>query len=97
HRFEKRGLRFRCRAIDLVGEKKIREDGTLLEFEFLRVRVIDRHADDVAGQHVGGELQTMKIRADAAGECLRESGFADAWNVFDKEVAAREQTGEREA
>jgi hypothetical protein len=29
-------------------------------------------------------------------ESLRESGFADAGNVFDQQVAAREKRGERE-
>ena len=97
HGFEQRRLRFGSRAIDFVGQQEIGEDGPLLEFELLGVGVVDGDADHVAGQHVGGELEAMEIRAHAARQRLRQRGLADAGNVFDQQVAARQQAGERQA
>ena len=56
HRFEQRGLRFRRRPIDLIGEEEVAENGTRLEFEGFGMGVVDRDAEDVTGQHVAGEL-----------------------------------------
>jgi hypothetical protein len=34
HSFEQRGLRFRRRAVDFIGQDKVAENGALLENEF---------------------------------------------------------------
>ena len=95
HGFEQRRLRLRRGAVDLVGQQKIREHRPWLEFEFLRVRVVDGDADHVAGQHVGGELEPLKFRAHAARQRMRQSSFADPRNIFNQQVPARQKTGER--
>ena len=70
--------------------------GSGLEFEALRGGVIDADADHVAGQQVGCELDALKGAVEGAREGLCESCFAYAGNVFNQQVAAREQGGERE-
>ena len=70
--------------------------GPGLEFESLGRGVVDADADHVAGQHVRCELDALERAVEGAREGLRESGFAYAGNVFDQQVAAREQSGERE-
>ena len=70
--------------------------GPGLEFEALRRGVVDADADHVARQQVRGELDALKRAVEGAREGLGESCLADAGNVFNQQVAAREQSGERE-
>ena len=93
HRFEQGGLRFWRGAVDFVGDDDVGEDGAGLEFEALRRGVVDADADHVAGQQVGCELDTLKGAVEGSRESLRESCFANTWNVFNQQVAAREQSG----
>jgi multidrug efflux pump subunit AcrA (membrane-fusion protein) len=53
-------------------------------------------ADDVRGQHVAGELDALEMQAERFRQHVRERGLADARQVFDQQVAARDEAGERE-
>ena len=97
HRFEQGGLGLGRGAVDLVGQQEVAEDGAGLEFESLGVGVVDGDAEDIAGQHVAGELQAMEAAGDGAGKGLGESGLADAGDILDEEMAARQQAHERKA
>jgi hypothetical protein len=97
HRLEQRRLRLRRGAVDFVCEDHLREDRPGVELEAARFALVDRHADDVGGQHVARELDALELQAQRAGEHVRERGLANAGQVFDQQVAAREQAGEREA
>ena len=59
--------------------------------------VEDRHAEHVGGQEVARELDARVLEAERRRERLRERRLADARDVLDQQVAAREQAGEREA
>ena len=61
-----------------------------------RLGIEDADADHVAGQHVGGELDALKGAMKGVRERLRQRGLADAGNVFDQQVAARQQRHQRE-
>jgi hypothetical protein len=50
-----------------------------------------------AGQQVAGELDALEVQAERLGEHVRERGLADAGQVLDQQVAARQQAGEGEA
>jgi len=89
-------LCFRRGAIDFVRDDDVREDGPGLEFEALGRGVVDADADHIAGQQVGCELDTLKGAVERTRESLRQSCFAYTGNVFNQQVAAREQSGERE-
>ena len=91
HGFEQRGLRLGRGAIDLVGQQEVAEDRPGLEFERLRMRVVDGDAEHVAGQHVAGELQAVEAAGDRPRQRLRQRGLADAGHVFDQQVSARQQ------
>ena len=97
HGFEQGGLGLGGGAVDLVGQQEVGEDGAGLELEGFGVGVVDGDAEDVAGQHVAGELQAMEAAGDGAGEGLGEGGLADAGDVLDEEMAARQEADEREA
>ncbi len=56
HRFEERGLRLRRRAIDLVGEQQVREDGALAQRERRAALIEHRRSDDVGRHQIRREL-----------------------------------------
>jgi len=96
HGFEQRGLRFRRGAIDFIGDDDVGEDRAGLEFEFLRRGIVNADADHVAGQQIGRELDALERTIERTRERLCESGLPHAGNVFNQQVAAREQRGQRE-
>ena len=96
HRLQQRRLRFRRRAVDLVGHDDIREDRPGLEFEFLRHGIEHADADHVARQHVGSELDALERALEGPRDRLRESGLPNAGDVFDQQMPARQQRGQRE-
>jgi hypothetical protein len=95
HRFEECGLRLRSGAVDFVGEQDVGENGTVFEFEALLSGGKDRDSDDVTGQHVTGELHTLKSAIDGTGDGLAECGFTNARDTFDEDVTFRENGDER--
>ena len=96
HGFEKRRLRARRRAIDFVGEHDVGENGSGTKLKFAILRVIDADAENVARKQVRSELNALEAAVKRFGERLRQRSLADAGNIFDKQMAAREQRDERE-
>ena len=96
HGFEQRRLRLGSGAVDLVRQKEIGEDGSGLELELLRVRVVDGDADDVARQHVAGELKPVKAAIDGACQRLRERRLSDSRHILDEQMAAGKQADQRQ-
>ena len=92
HGLEQRGLGLGRGAVDLVGEDDLRHDGAGPKLEFQRLLVEDADAGDVAGQHVGRELDAAEGAADAAGDGAGEHRLADAGHVLDQQVAFTEKT-----
>ncbi len=84
-------------SVDFVGEEEVRKDGTGLELELLRLGVEYGNAQDVTGKHVGGELNTPEAAIDGAGKRIGEGRFADAGDVFNQQMAAREEPDKTEA
>ena len=71
--------------------------GPAVELEAPARAVVDRDADDVRGQQVAGELDALVGKAEDARERVRERRLADARDVLDQQVPARQQAGEGEA
>jgi hypothetical protein len=69
HRLEQGALDLGGRAVDLVGEDEVGEDGPALDVEGPLRGVVDLGADDVGGQHVRGELDP----GESCVQRLRES------------------------
>ena len=97
HGLEQRALRLGAGAVHFVRQQQLREHRALSEREAAAGRVEHRHADDVRGQQVAGELHALPGEPQHLRERVRERGLADAGHVFDEQVAARQQAGEREA
>jgi hypothetical protein len=60
HGFEQRALHLGRRAVDFVRQNEIAENRAVLGAEGAVLRVVNHGADDVGGQHVGRELQTLE-------------------------------------
>ena len=66
------------------------------ELEPAGLLVEDADAGDVARQQIGRELNPLERRADAARDRFRQHRFADAWHIFDQDVAAAKQRHQHE-
>jgi hypothetical protein len=95
HALEERGLRLGARAVDLVSEHDVREDGTRLELEVPTLLVEDVHAGHVGRQQVGGELDPAERAVDRSSDRLGEHRLADARDILDQDVPLGHQGGER--
>src|SRR5271169_3893907 len=91
HRLQERRLRLRRRAVYLVGQEHRREDGAGVKRELLRPYVEHGEAEDVGRQRVRRELHAVNADAERRGE----RRLADARDVFDQEMAPREETDDR--
>ena len=68
HGLEQRALGLWRGAVDLVGEHHVGKDRARMETEGGGGLLEDRHADDVGGQHVAGELDAAEGQAQHAGQ-----------------------------
>ena len=101
HRLEQRALRLGRGAIDLVRQDHLRKDRAGMEFEFAGFcfntwALIHRHAEDIGGQQVAGELDALELQAQRARQHVRQRGLADTRQILDQQVAARQQARKRE-
>ena len=58
--------------------------------------VVDADPEHVARQQVARELDASQLAADRLGKSARERRLADAGDVFDEDVTAREERDQRE-
>ena len=94
HRLEQRALHLGRRAVDLVGEHEVREDGAELRGELALLLVVDDRADDVGGQEVRRELDAGELGADRVAERAHRQRLGEAGHALEQHVAAGEQTDE---
>jgi hypothetical protein len=57
--------------------------------------VVDHGADDVGGQHVGGELQALEAHRDPGGQGLQRQGLGEARDALQEHVAVGEQRNQQ--
>ncbi len=68
HRLQEGRLHLRRRAVHLVGEEDVGEDGPFAREKIELLRVVDTSADEVRREQVRGELDPVETRVDTAGE-----------------------------
>lgn len=91
HRFEQGRLGFGRRAVDLVGEQEVGEDGARLEGELGAAGVVDQRAGDIARHQVGGELDALGVEFESGRQRANEQGFGDPRGAFQEYVTAAEE------
>ena len=95
HRFEQRGLRAARGAVQLVRQKEIAQDRAGLVDHLPGRFVVEREPDDVAREHIGRELHAVILQSERFRERKRHGGFADAGNVLQQDMPAREDRQQR--
>ena len=94
HDFEQGGLHLRRRAVDLVGEQEVAEDGPELDVEVTVLRPVDPGADEVARHQVRGELDPVERPAQHLGGRLDRQRLRETRDAFDEQVAVRQEADE---
>ncbi len=94
HDLEQRRLHLRGRAVDLVGEQEVAEDGTELRLERPLIGPVDARADEVGRYEVGRELNPREGAAEHAGRRLDRQRLRKARHALDEEVSLREEADE---
>ena len=85
------------RAIDFVSKEDLREERARDETEIVAFAVKNRQSDHIGREHVAGELNARKLKSEQARQGVCQRGLADAGQVFDQQVAARQQAGQRKS
>ncbi len=93
HGFEQGALGFGAGAVDFVCQQHLGEQRAGVKDKFFLGAVKHRHAREVAGHQVGGELHARKLQPKGACQGMRQRGFADARHVFNQQVPTSQQTG----
>src|SRR5438477_5159504 len=52
--------------------------------------------ENIGRKQIARELDTLKAEGERASQCLRESRFANAGNILDEQMTAREKTRDGE-
>src|SRR5262245_21410489 len=82
HSLKQTALRLRRRAVDFVRENDVGEYRSWFEFEISAVLVVNRDTDDIRGEKIAGELNSLEAAVKRTRNGMRERGFPDAGNVF---------------
>ena len=94
HGFQQGALGARRGAVDLVGQEHVGKDGPGQEFELAGVLVEDAEPGDVARQQVGRALDPRELAAQGLRQGLGQGRLAQPGQVFDQQVAPRQQAGQ---
>ena len=96
HCFKQRALRLGCRAIDLVDQHHLRKERAAMKHKALLPPIEDGIAENIGRKQVTRKLDALKGQRERARQRLGERRLAYARDIFNQEVAAREQTGDCE-
>ncbi len=94
HHLEQRRLHLGRRAVDLVREQEVAEDGAELGVEVRRARAEDAGADEVGRDEVRRELDPLEAAAEHLRGRLDRQRLREAGDALDQQVSAREQADE---
>ena len=90
HGLEQGSLGLGRRAVDLVTEQQVGEDGPGAEHHIPGTRVEHGRTGEVGGKHVWGELDPGELQAQGCGERARQQRLAEAGEVLDEDVPGRQ-------
>ena len=95
-RFEERGLRFRRRSVDFVGENDVREDRARRERKRARsgrrVFLENVETQNIGRRQVRSELDSTEAQVERVGDRPSDSRLAEPRNADEQNVPAREDS-----
>ena len=74
-------------AVDLIGEEDVAENGAGMQLRLSAVTLQRHEADDIAGQHIDGELHALGLQRHGGREGARHRGLAYAGDVLQQDVS----------
>ena len=96
HCFQERGLGFGRRALHLIGDDNVGEDGASPETEGGVLHAEDVGAEDVGRHQVRRELDALKLSFDQRRQRTCHQGLGGAGDALDQDVAAHQQSAQQE-
>ena len=90
HDFQESGLSLGRSAVDFVSQDDGRENRARAEMPLVVLLVVDIHAGDVTGEHVGRELNTRMSTRNGRSNSAGKSGLSGTRRIFQKEVSPGE-------
>ena len=96
HRLQKRGLRFRGRAVDLVRQQDLRKNRPRCEDKGIRLKIKEVCPQNIARHHIRRKLNAPKLQVETRSKRLNQKRLAGAGSALQKDVAAAQETGEHE-
>ena len=95
-RFEERGLRFRRRSVDFVGENDVREDRARRERKGARpgrrVFLENVEAQNIGGRQIRRELDSAETQVERVGDRPSDPRLAESRNADEEDVSAGEDS-----
>jgi len=91
HGLEQGRLNLAGRAVDLVGQQQVGEDGALLGGEVQLLGIENQGAHHIAGQEVRRELDAAETQVRGLGEGLDRSRFRQSRQAFQQHMAPAQQ------
>src|SRR5262245_4221004 len=91
HRLEQRGLRLRRRAVDLVGQQNVGEDGAVAQHELRCGDVEDVSPGDVRRHQVWRELNAIEAGADDPRDGFDHQSLRSSWGALEERVPFGEE------
>ena len=95
HQLQQGRLHLSGRAVHLVGQNEVGEDGALLHLKVAALLVVNHRADQVGGQQVGRELNTLKIKVQHLGQGIHGKGFSQTGHPLEQNVPVGKQPDEQ--
>ena len=100
HGLQQRRLRFRCGAVDLVGQQEVGEDRAWLKRELApTLRILDQNvrAGDVGRHQVRGELDAAELQVERLGERSHQHGLAQPGHTLEQGMATGDEADQHVA
>lgn len=95
HGFKQGGLDFGRGAVDFVGNDDVRENRSLLNGKFPRLRTVGFGSYDIRRKEVGSELYANRVEIERLGQRFRDERLREARNSFEQNVAIGKKTYEK--
>ena len=73
-------------SVNFVGQNEIRKNWPMLDAKLSFLGVVNFCAHNIGGQHVGGELDAMKLRVHQRSESFQRKRFCKTRNAFEQNM-----------
>ena len=93
HRLQQRALSFWAGAVDLVSQQHLRKNRSWMKHKRLFAALVNRHAGEVTGHQVGGELHPGELQPKGLCQRVCQGGLANAGHVLNQQVTPGQQAG----